>query len=88
MRRLVPSNPVSVVDKPRQPPTKRPQPLAPLTVETICAGMSLRDATLTSLLAYGGLRPDEAVRGGYVTAAGGMKWQPRTGKSGLPASRA
>ncbi len=60
VRGLIPTNPVSAVDKPRQPATKRPQPLAPLTVETIRAGMSLRDATLTSLLAYGGLRPDEA----------------------------
>ena len=60
VRGLIPSNPVSVVDKPRQPPTKRPQPLGPLTIETMRAGMSLRDATLTSLLAYGGLRPEEA----------------------------
>jgi integrase len=60
VRGLIPSNPVSVVDKPRQPPAKRPQPLAPLTVETIRTGLSQRDATLVSLLAYGGLRPDEA----------------------------
>jgi integrase len=32
----------------------------PLTVERMRAGMSMRDATLTSLLAYGGARPDEA----------------------------
>jgi len=57
VRGLIPSNPVSVVDKPRQPPTKRPQPLAPLTIETMRAGMSLRDATLTSLLAYDVLAP-------------------------------
>lgn len=60
VRGLIPTNPVSAIDKPRQPPTKRPQPLAPLTVETIRADMSPRDAMLTSLLAYGGLRPDEA----------------------------
>jgi integrase len=60
VRGLIPTNPVSAIDKPRQPSTKRPQPLAPLIVETIRAGMSLCDATLTSLLAYGGLRPDEA----------------------------
>lgn len=64
VRGLIPSNPVSVIDKPRQPPTKRPQPLAPLMVEKIRAGVSLRDATLTSLLAYGGARPDEAKQGG------------------------
>jgi len=60
VRGLIPINPVSVVDKPRQPATKRPQPLAPLIVEQMRAGMSMRDATLTSLLAYGGARPDEA----------------------------
>jgi hypothetical protein len=35
VRGLLQTNPVSAIDKPRQPPTKRPQPLAPLTVETI-----------------------------------------------------
>lgn len=60
VRGLIPTNPVSVVDKPRQPATKRPQPLAPLTVEKIRAGLSLRDATLVSLLGYGGTRPEEA----------------------------
>ncbi|HTZ86297.1 MAG TPA: hypothetical protein VMB05_06490 [Solirubrobacteraceae bacterium] len=60
VRGLLPSNPVSVIDKPRQPATKRPQPLSPLVVERIRTEMSLRDATLTSLLAYGGMRPDEA----------------------------
>ena len=60
VRGLIPSNPVSVVDKPRQPATKRPEPLAPLIVETIRAGLSQRDATLVSVLAYGGLRPEEA----------------------------
>jgi len=62
VRGLIPSNPVSVVDKPRQPPTKRPQPLAPLTVEGIRAGMSVRDATLTSLLAYGACVPTRRLR--------------------------
>jgi len=61
VRGLIPTNPVSVVDKPRQPATKRPQPLAPLIVEQMRLGMSMRDATLTSLLAYGGTRPDEAI---------------------------
>jgi integrase len=60
VRGLIPANPVSVVDKPRQPPTRRPQPLEPLTIERIRARLRQRDATLVSVLAYAGLRPDEA----------------------------
>lgn len=60
VRGLIPANPVSVVDKPRQPPTRRPQPLEPLTIERIRGGLGKRDATLVSLLAYAGLRPEEA----------------------------
>jgi integrase len=62
IRELIPANPVSVVDKPRQPPTRRPQPLAPARVEAIRALLRPRDATLVSVLAYGGLRPQEATR--------------------------
>ena len=60
VRGLIPRNPVSVVDKPRQPPTRRPQPVEPLTIERIRAQLPQRDATLVLLLAYAGLRPDEA----------------------------
>ena len=82
VRGLIPMNPVAVVDKPRQPPTRRPQPLAPEMVEAIRAWMltkswssegrgtgrsaselhtwRTRNATLISILAYAGLRPDEA----------------------------
>jgi integrase len=60
VRGLIPANPVSVVDKPRQPPTRRPQPFEPLTVEHIRARLGQRDATLVSVLAYAGLRPAEA----------------------------
>lgn len=61
VRGLVPANAVAVVDKPKAPPLARPQPLSPTTVEQIRAGMSsMRDRTLVSLLAYGGLRPGEA----------------------------
>ena len=60
VRGLIPVNPVSVVDKPRQPPTRRPQPLEPLKVESIRIRLRQRDATLVSMLAYAGLRPDEA----------------------------
>ena len=79
---IIPANPVAVIDKPRQPPTRRPQPLAPDTIEQIRAWMLTeswaskkkgtgrpihelqlwrhRNATLVSLLAYAGLRPEEA----------------------------
>ena len=62
VRGLIPANPVSVVDKPRQPPTRRPEPLPPIIVEQIRAPLSHRDATMISVLAYAGLRPDEATR--------------------------
>ena len=82
VREIIPMNPVQVVDKPRQPPTRRPQPLTPEMVEKIRTWMltkswehesrgtgrsadelwewRTRNATLMSLLAYAGLRPDEA----------------------------
>jgi integrase len=62
VRGLIPANPVSVVNKPRQPPTRRPDPLPPITVERIRAQLTQRDAALVSLLAYAGLRPDEATK--------------------------
>ena len=60
VRGLIPANPVSAVSKPRQPPTRRPEPLPPLTVEKIRAQLRHRDATIVSVLAYAGLRPEEA----------------------------
>jgi integrase len=62
VRGLIPANPVTAVDKPRQPPTRRPEPLAPLTIERIRAQLAQRDTTLVSLMAYAGLRPDEATK--------------------------
>jgi integrase len=59
MRGLIPANPVSVVPKPRQRTTRTPQPLAPLTVERIVAQLDQRDAIITKLIAYAGLRPGE-----------------------------
>jgi integrase len=61
VRGLIPSNPVQVVDKPRMPPARRPEPLEPATIERIRAQLKPRDATLVSLLAYAGLRPGEAI---------------------------
>ncbi len=60
VRGLIPANPVSVVSKRRQPPTRRPQPLPPLMIEKVRAQLRHRDAAIVSILAYAGLRPDEA----------------------------
>jgi len=62
VRGLIPANPLTVVGKPRQPPTRRPEPLSPATIERVRAQLSQRDATLVSLMAYAGLRPDEATK--------------------------
>lgn len=59
VRGLIPANPVQAVQKPRQVPTRSPQPLAPETVERIRAQLRPRDAMIVSLLAYAGLRPLE-----------------------------
>lgn len=72
VRGLIPANPVSVVNKPRQPPTRRPEPLVPETVERIRAQLTQRDATTVSVLAYVGLRPEEA------TSA---RWRDLSGRS-------
>lgn len=61
VRGLIPSNPVAMIDKPKTPLAGRPRPLAPATVERIRAQLRPRDQTLVSLLAYGGLRPGEAM---------------------------
>ena len=60
----VPYNPVKAVRKPRQL-SRTVRPLAPQTVEAIRRQLSLRDATLVSVLAYAGLRPGEAL---------GLRW--------------
>jgi integrase len=77
---LIIMNPVQAVPKPKQPPTRVPEPLPPETVERTRAHMltmwwspkrgagrsaeelrwwRARNATIVSLLAYGGLRPVE-----------------------------
>jgi site-specific recombinase XerD len=56
------ANPVAAVDKPRQRRTRDPRPLAPAVVERIrqqlLAAGQVGDATLVSLLAYAGPRPE------------------------------
>src|SRR3954468_6062482 len=54
-------NPVRLVRKARQPAKSEVRPLAPATVEAMRAASDHRDATLMSVLAYAGLRPQEAL---------------------------
>lgn len=56
----IPSNPVVPVRKPRQE-TREAEPLWPDLVEAIRHLLQPRDATLVSVLAYAGLRPEEAL---------------------------
>jgi len=58
--RRIPYNPARVVRKAPLPPREEVRPLAPATVEAMRAAVSPRDATLLSVLAYAGLRPQEA----------------------------
>jgi integrase len=74
-RGLIPqgSNPIRDASKPPKPPSKPKMPLAPVQVEWIRYAMlthrqgrtddlkALRSATITSVLAYGGFRPSEAL---------------------------
>jgi integrase len=54
-------NPARLVRKVRRPPRTEVRPLAPVTVEALRAASEPRDATLISVLAYAGLRPQEAL---------------------------
>ncbi len=59
---LVDRNAVRSVRKPPQRRTREPEPVSPETVERIRAQLDPYDATLVSVLAYAGLRPEsEAV---------------------------
>jgi integrase len=54
-------NPVRIVRKVRRAPRREVRPLAPATVEALRAVSRERDAVLMSVLAYAGLRPQEAL---------------------------
>jgi integrase len=54
-------NPARLVRKVKRPKKKEVRPLAPATVEALRAVCGPRDATLISVLAYSGLRPQEAL---------------------------
>lgn len=52
-------NPVRKVTKPRQAVERRVPPVPPALVERLRARLGARDATIVSVLAYAGLRPQE-----------------------------
>ena len=54
-----PYNPARLVHNAPLPPRAEVRPLAPITVEMLRSVVDLRDATIISLLAYAGLRPQE-----------------------------
>jgi integrase len=54
-------NPVRLVRKIARPRRKEVGPLAPATVEAMRAAAGARDATLLTMVAYAGLRPQEAL---------------------------
>lgn len=61
----IPANPQRMVRKVRVPRSREVEPLAPSTVEAMRRVCDQRDATLISVLAYAGLRPQEAL---------GLRW--------------
>lgn len=65
---LLAVNPVRAVRAPKAPLRDEVRPLAPAAVEALRAELGHRDAVLVSLLAYAGLRPQEArrLRWGHV----------------------
>lgn len=61
LKKRIDANPVDKVKKPSQLADRQVPPVPPATVERMRAGMSPRDAALVSLLAYAGVRPQEAL---------------------------
>jgi integrase len=57
----IPFNPVRVARTAKVPASRAVRPLAPATVEQMRGELGQRDGTLVSVLAYGGLRPGEAL---------------------------
>lgn len=59
---LIDANPVRVIRKPSQTREREPEPISAAVIECIRGSLERRDATLVSVLAYAGLRPEsEAV---------------------------
>jgi integrase len=64
----IPANPQRLVRRAPAEATAEVRPLAPATVEALRGAVPMRDAVLVSILAYAGLRPQEArgLRWGHV----------------------
>lgn len=61
LKQRIPANPVARVKKPSQTPSREVPPIPPAVIEHLRARLGSRDATLVSVLAYAGLRPQEAL---------------------------
>ncbi len=76
VRGKVSANPVREVDKPRQSGVGRAVPLAPETVEAMRLTLEPYDAMVLTLLAYVGLRPEEAINAQVEHVNGTRLWVP------------
>jgi integrase len=72
------ANPVREVEKPRQRGVRRAAPLAPVTVERIRSPLRPFDRMLVTLLAYVGLRPEEAMSACLEHVTGSRLYVPAT----------
>lgn len=81
------SNPQRLVRKAAPAPKVEVRPLAPATVERICATIRPRDRQVVYLLAYAGLRPQEAraLRWGHVGERTLTVHAPKTRRHGTQA---
>jgi integrase len=61
LKKRIAFNPVARVRKPSITPSRQVAPIPPAVVEDLRARLSARDAMLVSVLAYAGLRPQEAL---------------------------
>lgn len=80
-------NVVKLIAKPRVRRARAIKPLCPIDVEALRRQMlrnhkhGLRDATLVSVLAYAGLRPEEALALEYQHVRGRTSWSSRSGST-------
>lgn len=61
LKKRIDANPVAQVKKPSQNVSRQVAPVRPALVEDLRARLGVRDATLISVLAYAGLRPQEVL---------------------------
>ncbi|TMK41131.1 MAG: hypothetical protein E6G56_04470 [Actinobacteria bacterium] len=78
----IPYNPARAVRKPRRPGRVEVRPIAPERVEAMRAAVGRRDATILSVLAYAGLRPQElrTLRWRHVRDSTLLVYAGKTGK--------